>query len=175
MEFEERRILELFLGLVFVAILAMIVVLVFYLPDSGRSVPSTSNVISNSYNTYNVVEVPQKEIYVVKNYYDKNIFLEKNYEREYLDYSSYGEHEREETIFNNYRDEFRVYVVNKDYDGGYFKVKFYFCDYYDNCFSETIEKYIPAGEEEKFYYVDVHDGKYKYDEWGYKVFPDRVD
>jgi hypothetical protein len=91
-----------------------------------------------------------------------------------LKYSSYGEHKREETIFNNYRDEFKVYVVNKDYEGGYFKVKFSFCDYYDNCFSETIERYISAKEEREFFYVDVHEGKYEYWEWEYKIMaPER--
>lgn len=172
MEINEKRILELFLGLIFVALLIMIVLLVIYLPTQGQT-PASSNVISNSYNTnsfneYALVETQNR------NYRDKDYgdFHEK---RDFLDYHSYGEHSRGKTFFNNYRDEFRVNVVNKDHEGGYFKVKFVFCDYEDNCFSETMEKYISAGEEREFYYVDVHEGKYEYYDWEYKIFPDKSD
>jgi len=166
MDFDDRKILELFLGMIFVVLLVGIVLLAVYLPGSeGNSSVGTSNVISNSYNT---------------NYYNYEKFADRNYYRDYenikgyLDYKSYGEHSREKTSFGNYRDEFRVYVVNRDYVGGYFKVKFAFCDYYDNCFSETIEKYISSGDEKEFYYVDLHEGKHNYYGWSYRVFPEEI-
>jgi hypothetical protein len=87
-----------------------------------------------------------------------------------LDYYSYGNHFKEKTIFNNYRDEFNVYVVNKDYEGGYFEVKFTFCDYYGNCFSESITKYVSSKDKVKFVYLDLQIEKYKYNTWKYVVF-----
>ena len=88
---------------------------------------------------------------------------------------SSGEHFHDKDYFGNYKDEFKVTVVNKDYQGGYFKVQFYFCNYDNNCFSRTISKYIPAKEKKDFAYIDIQNERYKYSEWHYKVFPDEID
>ncbi len=175
MEINERRVLELFLGLVFIALLIAIVLLVIYLPRQEKTY-TTSNIISNSYNTnsfneYDLIETQNRGLRDFDNF-DRKYYYEK---RDLLNYQSYGKHSREKTFFDNYRDEFRVYVVNKDYQGGYFEVEFYFCNYYDDCFSETMKKYISAGDEREFYYVDIHEGKYDYYNWEYKVFPDKSD
>lgn len=184
MEFKEKQILELFLGLIFVVLLVVVALLAIYLPGQNNGKVSSSNVISNSYNSNSFnenYEVPQKDetIKVVQmNYYDNDgrqrYFYKKDYDIEYLGYSSWGEHSRSKDVFNNYKDEFKVHVVNKDHEGGYFEVKFYFCDYDDSCFSRTIEKYIPTKEERVFSYVDAQGEKYKYHEWEYKVFPDKA-
>lgn len=185
MEFKEKQVLELFLGLIFVALLVVVVLLAIYLPSSGQNGKySSPSVIQDSYNSNsyneNNYEVPQNdEIKIVRlDYYDNDgkqrYFYERDYDEEYLCYSSWGERSRRKDFFNNYIDEFKVYVVNKDNEGGYFEVKFYFCDYDDDCFSRTIEKYIPAKEEKVFSYVDAQGEKYKYHDWEYKVFPEKA-
>ncbi len=195
---KKEGILELFLGLIFVALLVIISILVIGMADGKQTAVQTSNSIQNSYNVNSYNQVVQKipvETSAARNVPVTKRFVERpdygthivsyvrkgytnsdNYQKsQYLRYTSYGEHTQEKTFFNNYRDEFNVYVVNKDYAGGYFKVKFAFCDYYDNCFSETIEKYIPAKEEAKFTFMDVQNERYKYHNWEYKVFPDVLD
>ncbi len=166
MEIEEKRVFELFLGLIFVALLIIISLLVIYLPGQTKI---TSKVISNSYNSdsYNDYKIVQKDKEQKINEY-KNYFY---YEKEGV-YLSYGKHSKNNGFFGNYKDEFKVYVVNKNYMGHYFKVEFYFCDYYGNCFSRTMQKYIPAKQEKMFVYVDVQNEKYKYYKWEYKIFPD---
>jgi hypothetical protein len=183
MEKQERMILELFLGLIFVAIIGLICVVVLYMPGISKSSGQTiSNVVSNSYNTNSFNQNPKpvysenKIVVISRDYNEKyhRSYTDDEKEAKFLDYSSYGEHSMEKTIFSNYKDEFRVHVVNKDYKSGYFGVEFHFCDYYDNCFSRTIKKYISSKEEETFSYVDVHEDKYKYYDWGYKVFPEEI-
>jgi hypothetical protein len=197
MEIKEKHLLELFLGLVFVGLLLIAAVLVIYFPDSK----STSNVVqsynSNSFNNYygDSGEIEKKDFvkinYVEPTYtkiYDKedNDYRHKYYEnpykrdygnkdRNYLQYSSWGEREHDKDVFSNYRDKFRVHVVNKDYQAGYFKVRFYFCDYYGNCFTKTIQKYIPAKESRVFEYFDLQKEKFKYYGWKYDVLPGKVD
>lgn len=179
---KDERVLELFLGLIFVALLVIISILVISVADGKQTAVQTSNTIQNSYNVNSYNQVVQKtdNIPVTGNVINAKtiVYVRDDYTNyvdhktdRYLRYTSYGEHIQEKTFFNNYRDEFNVYVVNNDYSGGYFKVKFAFCDYYDNCFSETIEKYIPAKEESKFTFMDVQNERYKYHNWEYKVFP----
>ena len=196
---ERERIIELFLGLIFVVLLIMAVIFVLYFPyfnASGQTgVQTTSyqfptqvqqNVVTN-YITYNnisynqasdqitIVTIKNRDYGNYRNYdYDFSNHKNQSYNEGYLKYSSRGEHLKEKIIFNNYRDEFDVYVVNKDYQNGYFKVKFNFCDHYDNCFSETVEKYIQAGKEAKFVYLDVQSERYKYSTWTYEVLPEKI-
>jgi hypothetical protein len=195
--FDDRRIPELFIGLIFVVLLIIAVLLVLYLPEGNfgsenkRAVQTTSNVVLNSYNSNSFNEkdsgVGGRDLVYYRDYrktldrdFDYHDSWEKHDEdgsgeRKYLRYSSYGEHERDETFFSNYKDAFRVHVVNRDYQGGYFKVKFAFCDHYDNCISRTVQKYVPAKEEVVFSYSDVQSERYKYHDWSYEVFPDEVD
>jgi hypothetical protein len=173
MEIDEKRIIELFLGLIFIALLLIASILVINISGNKQTSVQMPNVIQNSYNTNSYNQVIQKP---VENTVRTSTYVKAyNFERdsvEKLRYSSYGEHLRDRAWFDNYKDEFRVYVVNKDYEGEYFKVKFRFCDYYNNCFTETIEKYIPAKEESKFVYLDIQSERYKYYNWEYVVIPD---
>jgi hypothetical protein len=161
MEFDDKKILEILLGLIFVGLLLVSSILVINNSSNKQTPIQNTIVIQDSYNVNN---------YETSNY-QKNLvryYLEEKDEI-YLKYSSYGEHKISELYFNNYKDEFNVYVVNKDYKPGYFKVRFYFCDYYNNCFYETVEKYIPAKEERKFQYLEIQGEKYKFYEWEYDV------
>lgn len=176
-----ERVIELFLALIFVAILLLAVV--FVLTESNNSNQRTVNTISNSYNTnsYNsYVQKPKKiePIYLDKTvlrktYYEKDYFEKKYYEKErYLDYSSYGKHTQRKDFIGSYVDDFRVYVVNKEFSSGYFKVKFYFEDSSGKKFVETVDHHVRAGEKKEFKFVDVQFEKYKYSDWNYKVIPE---
>lgn len=185
-DFNDKRIPELFLGLIFVVLLVIAILLVLYLPEGSfsssnnkQAVQTTSNVVLNSYNSNSFNEKSSDFGRRDFDYYKKhgNHWEDESEEKErkYLKYSSYGEHSKEERYFSNYRDTFRVHVVNKDYEGGYFKVRFEFCDYYDDCISRSIQKYIPAKEERTFVYSDIQIEEFKYHDWSYEVFPDEVD
>lgn len=165
----DKRIIELLLVLIFMAILLLTCVIVL---TQNKEENSASSVVSNSYNTntYNTYpDIPKNEV-VYK--YTKPVVYKKFYYDEF-DYSSYGEHSREKDFIGTYVDEFCVYVRNQEYEENYFKVKFYFEDYSGEEFDESITRYIKAGEKEKFCFKDVQEEKYKYWDWSYKVFPDK--
>lgn len=163
----ERRTLELFLGLIFVALLmvACVIVLTQDQKSASSSVSNSYNV--NSYNDYSK-EIPASSSVVYKQTFP--VVYKRFYEN--LDYSSYGRHLREKDWIGTYVDEFYVYVINKEDFGRDFKVKFYFEDSRGNEFSETVTHYVRAGEKKKFYFKDVQEERYKYDSWSYKVFPE---
>jgi len=196
MEARDRTVIELFLGLIFIVFLAMVVLFVLYMPgqkqtgvytvqpSSPQVTGAVTNIVSNSYNniTNNIIYQTTTQTtgysyrnvdYDFSNHHSDNNY--NDYSDEFLDYSSHGQHTREKNYFNNYKDEFDVYVVNKGYNGGYFKVEFNFCDYYDHCFSRIIQKYVPAKEEVKFVYLDVQSEQYKYYSWEYQVIAPKVD
>jgi len=159
----KERIIELFLGLIFIALLLVACAIVLT-QDSKK----TSNVISNSYNTnsYNNYENTPEIIRTTKPVYIEKNYLEKV---DYLDYSSYGKHIKKKDFVGSYVDEFKVYVTNKDFQNGYFKVVFHFENYSGEEFSESITHYIRSGEEKEFRFIDVQFEKYLYDNWYYKV------
>ena len=187
-----ERIVELLLGLIFICILLLGVFIVMNEPNKKSS---SSNSVSNSYNTYNYnyqdqtkrtgYESSRDVIYVKDVHHLGTYHHYKDYDykdRDYYDYysrnerslrySSYGKHTREKDFAGSYVDEFKVYVKNQDRKNGYFKVKFYFEDYDGNEFTETVTKYIRAGEREEIRFIDVQFEKYKYHDWRYKVIPD---
>lgn len=195
MRFEDKTLIELFLGLVFVALLVvgtLVVVQANNQPNNSPSYNVENSYNQNSYNNYaakpvakntsvtqtSVVYDNYRTIYLHDSDYTyRHVDYDRYYnyyhsKKDYKGYFSYGEHKKTETVFNNYKDEFRVHVVNKGKEDRYFKVKFYFCDYEKNCFIENMQKYIHAGEEDVFNYVDIHAKRYKYYDWEYKVFPE---
>jgi hypothetical protein len=60
-------------------------------------------------------------------------------------------------------------VENREYAGGYFKVIFYFEDYYGRRRTESITRYIPAKEERLFLFKDISPEDYEYRAWWYEV------
>ena len=166
---KRNKIIELFLGMIFIVLLIFVVVFLLYFPDFSQQKPNSQTVVQTATST---------TTNVVNNYYTSQIIYQTTKvfnpetewrDRDYKEYSSYGQHTKEKTFFNNYRDEFDVYVVNNLYETRYFKVYFKFCDYYDNCFVETIEKYVPAREEVRFVYLDIQSEQYKYNNWEYSI------
>lgn len=165
---KDRRIIELFLVLIFVALLLIASLIV--LTENGKN--SSNEVISNSYNTNTYIDYPNIPLRekVVYNYDNSVVYKKIDYKD--FDYTSYGEHSRKKDFIGTYIDEFCVYVRNKEQEGNYFKVKFYFEDFFGKEFDESITKYVKTKEKEEFCFRDVQEEKYKYWDWSYKVFPE---
>ena len=72
-------------------------------------------------------------------------------------------------IFGNDIDRYEVYVRNRGYTGGYFKVNFYFKDYYGRTRTESTNRYISPRGESRFVFKDISREKYKYLDWSYEV------
>ena len=129
----------------------------------------STTTISNSYNTYtyNTNNNYPAPIYNQKIDYTLKRYPTKDYN--YLRYISIGNHEKYSGFFGNEINEYKVYVKNREYNGGYFTVKFYLTDYYGKTRTESMTYYLKPHEEKKFVYRNVYsDGKeYKY--WKYKI------
>jgi len=186
METNERRVIEILIGVVFIALLVLVVFLVM-----GSS--QSKITITDSYNTYNIYSTTPQTQYVsakpyivdTGDYYKLYIVDRGDYARGYYvprdlryaepsdRYSRYYESSRlkesKGLIFNNDIHRYEVDVKNREYAGGYFKVIFYFEDYYGRTNSESITRYIPAKEERLFLFKDISPDDYKYRSWWYEV------
>ena len=156
MEPREKRLLEVVLGSVLVIILILASVMVV----SASKGSETETTITNSYNTYNynINAIPSRS-YVESSYNGKPYYIDetfKDYDDDYrinriyydddwneddgekefkeeerhLRYSDEGNLKVAKGIVGNRINNYEAYVSNKDYVGGYFKVVFYFEDYY---------------------------------------------
>jgi len=174
METNERRMIEILIGAIFIIFLLLIVLLVISISGGKRTT------ITNSFNTYNIYSTPQAQYVSAKPYIvDKEDYARIYYvpsDFRYADsrdmYSRYYESSRfrkSEGIFGNDIHRYEVYVKNREYVGGYFNVKFYFEDYYGRKKSESITYYIPAREEKLFLFKDISPDEYKYRVWWYEV------
>lgn len=159
---ERERVIEIFLGLILI-ILIIIMILSFTNVQASKS----TTTISNSYNTHNTYSNYPTPTYKPIKTYTSERYPTKDYN--YLRYTSIGNHEKYYGVFGNEINEYKVYVRNREYKGGYFSVKFYLTDYYGKTRTESMTYYLKPHEEKKFVYRNVYsDGKeYKY--WRYKV------
>jgi len=177
METNERRMIEILIGVVFIVLLFLVVFIVI-----GSSQPKTT--ITNSFNTYNIYSTPQtqptyaysytKPYIIDKGDYAMGYYVPSDfrYAGPYDRYSRYyelGRLKESNGIFGNDIHRYEVDVKNREYVGGYFNVKFYFEDYYGREKSESITYYIPAREEKLFLFKDISPDKYKYRAWWYEV------
>ncbi len=189
METNERRMIEILIGAVFIVLLFMIVFLVVGASGGEKTT------ITNSYNTYTIYSTqqaqptytyPYAKSYIVDrgDYYKPYIVDRGDYMKDYYisdgfryaepsdRYSRYYESSQLRTskgIFGNDIHRYEVYVKNREYAGSYFNVKFYFEDYYGRMKSESINHYIPAREEKLFLFKDISPDRYKYRSWWYKI------
>jgi len=185
METNERRMIEILIGAIFIIFLFLIVFLVIGVSGGKRTT------ITNSFNTYNIYSTPQAQYISAKPYivdrgdYYKPYIVDRGdyariyyvpsdfrYAEPYDRYSRYYELSRLRTskgILNNDIHRYEVYVKNREYAGGYFGVKFYFEDYYGRTRTESITHYIPAREEKLFLFKDISPDRYKYRAWWYEV------
>lgn len=162
MNLNEKRVTEIFLGLIL--IITLIILILSFTNVSGTNsqnnqqatpATSTNSYNTNSYNTYIIYEdYPTK-------YYQQD-------DKNYLDYFSRKQTKTITGILGNDINRYYVYVKNKDDEPGYFKVRFYFTDNYGKTISMSKTKYIRSGEEEQFFYQDIQN---KYYTWQYDVVP----
>jgi len=187
---EREKLIEVFIGLIFVVLLIMIVVVVFSVTGSAK-VSSTNSgyetqkqtVVNNYYNEHNYnYESPEKPTTrnVVYKYDNDEYVVYKRNDRDFDgygdgnhydhdDFSSYGNHEKKKGL-SNYVDEYSVFVKNEDNVGKYFKVAFYFWDSSDIDDTESINRWVGPGKTEKFVYRDVHLERNNYEKWSYDIF-----
>lgn len=186
----KRRLIEILIGVIFIALLILIVFLVIGFSAGNR----TETTITNSYNTYNIYnnELAQptySKPYIVnindkKDYLDNRYYYKQDYAQVYyiprdlryaepgkkpMDYYDDAQLKTITGVFGNDIDRYEVYVQNREYAGGYFKVVFYFEDYYGKTTSNSMTEYIPAREEKLFLFKDISPDRYKYRNWWYKV------
>jgi hypothetical protein len=173
METNERRMIEILIGAVFIALLFLVVFIVI-----GISQPKTT--ITNSFNTYNIYSTSQTQYVSAKPYivdrgdYAQIYYVPRDFRYaepsdRYLRYYELSRLRTSKGILSNDIHRYEVYVKNREYVGGYFSVKFYFEDYYGRTRSEIITHYIPAREEKLFLFKDISPDRYKYHSWWYEV------
>lgn len=172
MEANERRVIEILSGAVFIVFLFLLVLFVI-----GSDVKGTT--ITNSFNTYNIYLTKSQPVSVKPYVIDRGNYAQVYYvptdfryaepSDEYLRYYKWSQLKISKGIFGNDIYRYEVYVKNREYVGGYFSVKFYFEDYYGRTMSESITEYIPAREEKLFLLKDISPSKYEYRAWWYEV------
>ena len=127
----------------------------FTLPKSQTT---TSTIITNSFNT--------------KNYYNTQTKYSPSYtktQRDYLDYVYNAHKKTVKGVLGNNIEHYIVYVKNQDYKPGYFRVNYYFTDYYGNTKTEAITYYIKPKQGKEFIYKNIYKDKYRFHDWNYKV------
>ncbi|MCX6749668.1 MAG: hypothetical protein NTW17_02910 [Candidatus Pacearchaeota archaeon] len=173
---KERFVIEIIAGVILVAFLILISVVVINASEGSETK------ITNSFNTYNINTEPVKTDSGLKPYIvdDRNhakvYYIEDNSkeiipEKRDLQYDSWSEYGKVKGIFGNDIARYDVYVKNKDYTGGYFKVIYYFEDYEDDISTESYNYYIGPREEKRFTFKDVTPSRYDYKKWGYEIKP----
>jgi len=180
---ERERILEIVLAAVFILLLVFGSITV--IRASGGSSQETETTITNSFNTYtyNYNTYPEnggqyrytltaRQDYAdyYSNYYHvKNLRYQRSDDKRYLRYGYDADFRVAEGLFGNDINRYEVFVRNKEYVGGNFKVVFYFGDYYGNVDSQAMTNYVPAREEKLFLLKDVSPSRYDYKRWWYTV------
>lgn len=159
MNLDEKRVTEIFLGLILITTL-IILILSFTNASSTSNSQLPPTTITNSFNT-NIVTTN-----TIYENYSEGYYQQDN--KKYLDYSSRKQTKTITGILKNDIHRYYVYVKNKDDEPGYFKVEFYFTDNYGKTSSMSKTKYILPEDEEQFFYQDVQN---KYYTWRYNVVP----
>lgn len=184
MELEDRRIIEVFLGAIFIVLLIMMVLI--GLRPTPSNFTTTNVIVSDSFNTeydnYKDDRYGDKVYYRDYRYKDDNFkyrdyncdrydrcYDRDDYKERYLRFDARSTHRVRDLGFGTGEyDEYKVYVENEDYVGGYFSVMFYFYDRYGNEDTAYLTKYIGPRKEAAFVYKDLNYGSRYYD-WDYEV------
>jgi len=195
---EREKVIEIFLGVILI-ILVIIMILSFTNAQGIKSTTTISNSYNTqTYNTHSNYPTPiynQRIDYSLKRYTTRNYNYQRNtysnyrnypnpiYNQRidyslkryttrnynYLRYTSVGNHERYYGVFGNEINEYKVYVRNREYKGGYFTTRFYLTDYYGKTRSESVTHYLKPNEERKFVYKNVYSDGKKYKYRNYKI------
>lgn len=192
MERNEKFVIEVLLAITLVVFLILLSFLMIAISKPVNA--QTTSIVSNSYNTnsYNAQTIPTytytydtysyKKPYVVSDrdyryhdiartyYVDRDLRYAKDGDR-YLRYYDWGKRKTVKGVLGNEIDRYEVFIENRDYVGGYFKVVFYFEDYYGRTSSYPLTRYIKPWEERNFLFKDISANDYKYARWWYEVIP----
>jgi hypothetical protein len=161
MKFDNKKIIEIFLGL----ILVILLIILIFLFTQGLNLINTQipkiqicqNItISNSYS-----QILSKENFT-------KIYSKINYKnKELISYENRSKKEILKGVFGNDIIKYIVYIKNIENKSRYFKVQFKLSDCYEKETFASITKYIPIDCEEKFIYIDI---KNKYCDWEYIIY-----
>ncbi len=169
---EKDKIIELSLALAFVGILLIVSIIVLndYNKEAQQSLSSQT---INSYAVYNNYKIeytviPQTTNREKRDYYD--YWIKDIYNSNYREYS---DQKVRKEFLGNYVQEYYVYILNKERTGRYFTVMFNFEDKNGYEYSESITKYIRAGEKKKFDYRDIQYERNEIVDWDYEVILER--
>lgn len=201
MEKQERFVIEVLLGVILVVFLIILIFLFTGVSGKTQTSTVISNSYNTntynspapsyssynpSYSSYRLLTTrpsyrnPYSKPYIVSNpdypytnkvYYVKDDIRYTKSDDRYLRYYDRSQHKTVKSILGTDIDKYEVYVKNRDYIGGYFKVRFYFEDYYGRTSSYSITNYIKPQEEKRFLFKDVSTYDYKYSGWRYEVIP----
>lgn len=114
---------------------------------------------------YNYYEYNERDDY----YYGDN-------EREVdttIHYTQYGIEKTRDNLFGDYVKEYSTYVTNRGETGRYFTVNFNFENKRGQEFSQSMTKYLKAGEKKNFVYKDIQYERNEIIDWDYDILPER--
>lgn len=161
------------MAVLFLAIIILGTIII--INSSGSS--KTETTITNSFNTYNI-NVNNINSAPLQGYnyadsipirYANNRDITTKTTQRNLYYNSWSNEKIISGIFDNQIKEYSVYVKNQDYVGGYFKVVYYFEDYYGNVDSYPVTYYIGPQKQKEFVYKDVSPSEHKHRNWWYEI------
>jgi len=167
MNLNEKRITEIFLGLILIIGL-IILIAVFTKPNTTAQQANSQNQIPqsiiNSYNTNSFNRIIYKNSETSRR---KTLTYKKaDFSDDKIRFSSKSKNEKIRGILGNEIAKYTVYVKNRGNEGRYFEVKFSLEDCYGDEETDSMTKYIYPGDEEKFVYTDIKD---KYCDWDYEA------
>ena len=155
MEKREQLILEALLGIIL--ILLLIIIIFLFTSTENQSTNTTPTTITNSFNTNNYYNT-QKYSHYTKTDYKKT-----------LDYNHKAYKKKTQGILGNDIEHYIINIKNQAHKPGYFQVTYRFTDYYGDTETETITHYIKPKQTKQFTYKNIHQDKYKFHSWDYKI------
>ena len=168
MKLDDKKVKEIFLGLILVVVL-IILIFLFAQPATSSKTSSTKTstqipisqnnsqpqtIIINSYNTNSFNEIDYQDSYSKPSYNEKN-------------FKSWKSLEIQRSILGNEIHKYIANVENTGTKGQYFRVRFNLEDCYEGETAGSITKYIKPDETAKFIYPDI---KAQYCNWDYEVY-----
>ena len=177
----DKKVMWVSLALILmgVLILSFIIILVCYEKEEQSTQNPITQVVNsyntqNTYVTYNIINVVQtvQQVSLVGKDNHYNYVYNKEIDCTNTDYRFYSGQERQERIFGSSIQEYYVYVLNKERIGRYFTVVFELEDKTGEEYSQSVTKYIRAGEKMKFSYRDVQFERNEIVDWDYEVIPE---
>lgn len=172
--------ISLALTLIGVLLLAFIILSVCYEKEGQLTQGSTIQVVNSyntqntyiTYNTINVVQTTVQQVSLVGKDNHHNYIYDREIDCTNTDYKYYSGQERQDRTFGSSVQEYYVYVLNKERTGRYFTVVFELEDKTGEEYSQSITKYIRAGEKVRFSYRDVQFERNEIIDWDYEVIPE---